>query len=482
MAFMRYATADIIQPHVSSQTWGRIRTASNSKMTSNLVGQAGEIFGDSFDPKNYVLTHATIVCSVDVDEVPNVKLGADDSDDGFQINRKYADFRIAPKCDKYINNNLDAWSRDVLMKSYRTFVGSHNFVEHVQIEDQSKGRIIDAVARDIGDSVYIDILVATDRKHTELVKSIQNGKVASMSMGCTVDFTLCTKCGHVAKDETEMCRHVRYEKGNTFFDEGGNQHRIAELCGHPSIDPNGGVTFIEASWVATPAFGGAVMRNILENPVVDAEIVRLGEEALNSPPPQWDQNSYQKAARTALDWPPEDEGGAAEGGEEDGEPKEEAPAQDPLDALQAEIQSMVLESVKKKLQEKINKANIEKELTPEDSTMHPNDNVIKEGTVNKTAEYVSGLRALAKTSRSNVDLMNNVAKFDGSYGMSVGVPIYRAALAVGSFSNFTSSERFLTACREQLGRTPTESESRKLIRLGKTLSLREDNKGASRQA
>ena len=50
MAFMRYATADIIQPHVSSQTWGRIRTASNSKIASNLVGQAGEIFGDMAMP------------------------------------------------------------------------------------------------------------------------------------------------------------------------------------------------------------------------------------------------------------------------------------------------------------------------------------------------------------------------------------------------------------------------------------------------
>lgn len=145
---------------------------------------------------------------------------------------------------------MDSWDRDVLLKSYRTFIGSHNFVEHVQVEDLSKGRIIDAVARDIGDSVYIDILVATDRKHTDLVKAIESGQMNSMSMGCTVDFTQCTKCGNVAVDETEMCKHIRYEKGNTFFDEKGQQHRVAELCGHKTVD-GGGVTFIEASWVAT---------------------------------------------------------------------------------------------------------------------------------------------------------------------------------------------------------------------------------------
>ena len=63
--------------------------------------------------------------------------------------------------------------------AYPTFVGGHNFQEHVQIEEQSKGRIIDAVARDIGDSLYVDILVATHRKHAALVQDIQAGKMAT---------------------------------------------------------------------------------------------------------------------------------------------------------------------------------------------------------------------------------------------------------------------------------------------------------------
>ena len=79
-----------------------------------------------------------------------------------------------------MNNNGDSWDRDVLMKSYRTFVGSHNFQEHVQIEDLSKGRIIDAVARDVGESIYVDIPVATDRKHTQLVEDIQSGRLGTL--------------------------------------------------------------------------------------------------------------------------------------------------------------------------------------------------------------------------------------------------------------------------------------------------------------
>ena len=264
MAFLKYAYAHVVKPHLDGPAWNNIRTAAvhEGGVSQSLSDQATGILGSSLNPEQYLLTHATIVCSVDVVEQKG-KTGSV-VEDGQQVVRKYADYRITPGCDKFINNNMDAWSRDVLMKSYKTFIGAHNFVEHVQVEDLSKGRVIDAVARDIGDSVYIDILVATDRKHSDLVDAIESGRMATMSMGCSVDFTICTKCGHVAADETEMCKHIKYEKGNTFYDEKGNKHRVAELCGHPTVDPTGGVTFIEASWVATPAFPGAVMRNIIK--------------------------------------------------------------------------------------------------------------------------------------------------------------------------------------------------------------------------
>ena len=151
----------------------------------------------------------------------------------------------------------------VLLKSYRTFIGAHNFLEHVQIENLSKGRILDAVARDIGDSVYIDILIATDRKHRELIKDIVSGELTTLSLGCSIDGSTCTQCGHWAADETEFCDHIKYMKGNTFYDERGNRCRIAELCGDESLDPTAGVVFIEGSWVKVPAFKGAVRRNLI---------------------------------------------------------------------------------------------------------------------------------------------------------------------------------------------------------------------------
>lgn len=206
MPFLRYANARVVNHRLEyTGGWDNVRVASGKpRMDRNLVEQAEKILKAGFDPKAYLLTHATIVASVDTVPVKNARLGAT-IEGGKRIVRKTANYRIKADCDKYINNNLDSWARDVLLKSYKTFIGAHSFVEHVQIEDLSKGRIIDAVARDVGDSVYVDILVANDRKHTDLIEQIESGQLSTLSMGCSIDGSTCTKCGHWAADETEFC-------------------------------------------------------------------------------------------------------------------------------------------------------------------------------------------------------------------------------------------------------------------------------------
>lgn len=205
MAFMRYANAMVCQTQVSQRGWGRVRKTAGGP-SRNIMAQASEILGQRLDPDKFLLTHSTIVASVDVDSVPNVKLGrVKVGKSGRTINRKYSDYYIQPQCSAYVNNNGDSWSRPVLTASYPTFIGGHNFLEHVQLEEQSKGRIIDAVLRDIGDSLYTDILVATDRRHTQLITDIEEERLSTLSMGCSVETTTCTKCGNVAVDEPDLC-------------------------------------------------------------------------------------------------------------------------------------------------------------------------------------------------------------------------------------------------------------------------------------
>jgi len=910
MAFLRFAKAAIQQPsiNVGKGGWSKVRQAAQAtaKVSENLIDRASEIFGKPFVPSDYLLTHATIVASVDTFQPPNAKLGSV-MEGGFRVNRKYGNYRVKLGTDKYINNNLDCWDRDVLKKSYQTFIGGHNFVEHVQVEDLSKGRIIDAVARDIGDSLYVDILIATDRKHTDLVTAIESGKMSTLSMGCflpgtlvtlsdgtripiedvapgdmvlthkgrarevlnkqnrggqwdmrtvhavgltspitstgnhpyyvlrpaevcacgcggdlpayapsvkkpttrslarkfkvghdkrilnpnntysmdefkrrraqmdeikkpelvevradelrvgdfiafprvkdgehtvattegkarllgyflaegsflktagkhtsvqfnfglsekdtfaaevqdllkqefdlvndpwtfdredrntctvtvtdpvavawfltqggeyshgkglsaeamnwstenhkhligtwlngdghrakahggflvgttvsldlasqmhalmakcgwfarfearigaksvtvaeavnggvavrdeatgrlpaylltigntqsvelqgycakaptssrygvqnnrtfedwvvspitkieestydgwvhdmevdedhtyiaegasvsncTVDGTQCTKCGHWAADETEQCMCIKYEKGNTFFDDQGRQHRVAELCGHKSLDPTAGVTFIEGSWVGTPAFTGAVLQNIIALHQGDA-LGKAASEMLQTPPEEWTKGQRRKAAALAFGG---DHFMAGWGDEEDEEEGDEAPAEDdskgPFDDMESELTEHMRDRVKKKLKKDMDEKDLDEALGPEDSSTSPNDNVVKQSEwmdelLPPTAEkavYGATIAFLCRSASNDADLLDKVALLNTEYGVNIPVPMYRAALRLGSIRGYESVNQFVRACQAALGRRPTTAEANVLLRLGKLISRR----------
>jgi uncharacterized Zn-finger protein len=202
------------------------------------------------DTSKYILSHCTIMASVMVEEEP-------------------FDYLIKPETSHLVNNNDDAWTNEVLKMSHRSFVGAFNFVEHFQNSKYAKGHILDAVLRKVniadGGSVwcyYCDILVATDVTHERLVSDIREGKVRYLSMGCVTDLVICSYCGTRVTDANTYCNHLSFQKGTFLADDDGVPRRIAELCGHKTM-PNGGVKFVEASWVATPAFPGAAKRNIV---------------------------------------------------------------------------------------------------------------------------------------------------------------------------------------------------------------------------
>jgi len=467
MAFLKYAKANVTRPHLQGGEWDSVRVASGKpRFDRSLVHQASDILGGAFTPQNYLLTHATIIASVDVEDVPNVRLGSV-TEDGSSIHRKFPDYRIKAGCDKYINNNLDCWSRSTLMKSYRTFVGAHNFCEHIQIEDLSKGRIIDAVPRDVGDSVYVDILVATNRKNASLIRDIESGRMNSMSMGCSVDFTICTKCGHVAADETQMCSCVRYEKGNVFYDESGNQHRVAELCGHHSIDPTGGVTFIEASWVAVPAFTGAVARNIISLGDLSEKPASVSQGVLTVPSFEIPLNRLKSASKFAIF---DDEDGEEDAGDEDGEPSGEESKTSPLDNLKVELEGVILDKVLDDLKDLISE-----EEDSGESSISLNETVIKEGSVES---YKAKVRYLAASSMSSSDFIFRLASFNSHSGVQIESPLYRAALKLGSLNRYKSPMDFKLACIRALGRKPDKGDFTTLAHIAKLVSLIKENENA----
>jgi hypothetical protein len=516
VAFLKYARAQVVQSNVTKPQWSKIRTASASGVSTNLVTQASEIFKKDFNPKDYLLTHCTIVASVDTMKVPNVKLGAV-FEGGKKLNRKYSDYRITPETDIYINNNLDSFPREVLKKSFKTFVGAHNFCEHVQIEEQSKGRIIDAVLRDIGPSLYVDILVATDRKHKDLIKDIESGKMGTLSMGSSIAESICTFCGNVAADEPQLCEHIKYQKGNTFYDAQGRKNRIAEICGHSTLE-NGGVNFIEASWVAVPAFKGAVMRNILSPSEVDSSTIEKAATILNSLPISWqnDKNLIRKAAsalyRIAADGdeaPAADEGGGddapaaddgggggddigggddAGGGEpdladsfgdaesaggddaggEDSEKKDDTAPND-LNDLEDQILKKVLKRVKDRVNQTLDKQENDEKAPPNttESTINLNDNIVKQAKLRQS--YLSGLKLIKDTSATSKDFMLRFAKYNSLYGVHIPGAFYKAAWALGNPQKYRNPYEFVKKANKLLNRKLTLRETKLLIRLSQVL-------------
>jgi len=479
MPFLRYANARVVKTtNLNNGGWDNIRVASGKvRADRNLVTQASKILGSEFDPSKYLLTHATIVASVDTVAVPGEKIGSIVVG-GKKVVRKTASYRVKPECDIYINNNLDAFSRPVLLKSYPTFIGGHSFLEHVQIEELSKGRILDAVARDIGDSLYVDILVANDRKHTQLIEDIESGRISTLSMGCSIDGSICTKCGNWAADETEMCTHVLHEKGNTFFDESGRKHRIAELCGYEGIEPTGGVKFIEASWVEVPAFKGAVARNVISISSKDsARTAALLEKIFTTAPPEVVHTAFQKVARD-LKIGSEDEGYQpdenpfGEPANLDGEKKESPkPSKGILDDAETELTNALVDRVKKRVRDQL-----QGPVPSIPSSDSPNDTIIKQGGL-----YRSSLRMIVATAKTTADVVRRVEGLNTVFGISVPQTVYSAALRVGPSNRYGSFQQFLDACGKALNRAPTSPEIKSIIRIGAVMSAHQSRLADGKQ-
>lgn len=481
MPFLRYANARAVSPYTTGQGWDKVRVAAaQTRMDRSLVDQASKILNEQFDPARYLLSHATIVASVDTVDVPNARLGAA-TVGGKLVNRKTTAFRIKPECEQYINNNFDSWSRGVLLKSYRTFIGAHNFLEHVQIENLSKGRILDAVARDIGDSVYIDILIATDRKHRELIKDIESGELTTLSMGCSIDGSTCTQCGHWAADETEFCDHIKYMKGNIFYDERGNRCRIAELCGDESLDPTAGVVFIEGSWVKVPAFKGAVRRNLITLSSDDkSKLAKKINRVYSFPAKVPADGAFLKAAHemalsvggrpyrspASMAVIAGDDLDMGEGGES---PKAPPAPSDPLKDLTDEIKRTVMDKVRDSIKEDLAKGDLSKALGQD--SMAPNETLMKQAR-KKKAEYISGVTRIVRTAGTDQELIQKIARLNAQWSIFLPESLYQTALRVGGSHKYGSLQSFLGKCQGHLGRAPTLPEARALVRLAKLLSTR----------
>lgn len=247
------------------QEWNMLAHGGRARTAREL-----DVNWKKYSQDNYLMSHCTIVASVKTE------------DNGYYI---------LPACSELVNNNGNAWTNEVLLATFRSFVGGENYLEHVQVPELSKGKILDAVIRPVrhiskntgkeADIYYVDILVATSRKHDSLVSKIASGELTTMSMGCLADWVTCSRCGKVLGDSDSNCKHLDHQMLQTFEDENGIERVVAELCGR--MVKKGGIwvgdgdslRFIEASWVERPAFTGAVLNHYVSD--ISREAARILE-------------------------------------------------------------------------------------------------------------------------------------------------------------------------------------------------------------
>lgn len=485
MAFLKYARASVTKPSITMSDW-EVNVRAKA-LTGGMRRNASVL--QQFNPNKYLLSHCTIVASVDTEEAGQ-PLGRQ-LVDGFQIDRRYGNYLVTPETSQFINNNHDCWERKLLLACFRTFIGAENYVEHLQIPELSKGKIVDAAARDIGDSVYVDILVATDMQHGPLITAVQSGQLQTLSMGCQVTFTQCSKCGNTAEDETQLCPHIKHMKGNTFIDGLGKLRKIAELCGHVDAEP-GSVKFIEASWVANPAFKGAVLRNILTPDQVAAMGTRI-EEVISQVPRTANPNLMSRAARQVPKNGGFDFGEEGEGGEEAAPAKSD----DPMDKAVSDMADYIRERAVEKVRKDMTKdappradldENRNETLVKEALTHSPHWRKLAKVVITRTQNVArakrvvlglllyrqGGWKAVQAASFNGTEILalsRFLDMFNGTPKIAGEARIYRAVVAVGGVSVYGDENGYLAACRRALGRELTGTEKDALVAKGRLYDL-----------
>lgn len=161
-----------------------------------------------------------------------------------------------------VNRNFDGFESSELKRAYATFEGRPVFVNHENHDPtRTRGIVVASAYREDGDDRYIELLIEVDAQaFPKLAQEIADGNIDSVSMGCEVEYTICSYCGNEADDLGDFCEHVLNHKGQTLQRASANGEvedvLVYEICR--------GVNFFEISFVFDPADETALAQTVLD--------------------------------------------------------------------------------------------------------------------------------------------------------------------------------------------------------------------------
>lgn len=149
------------------------------------------------------------------------------------------------------NDNGDYFSREELVKSYKSFEGVPIFTNHENDKiEAAKGKVVLAEWDEKEKAVYCTAFV--DREaYPNICRAIEEGYVTDVSMGTQVDYSVCSICDKKAYTADQYCDHVKTMKGRT-------------VNGRPVFERNFGLKFIELSIVTDGACESCTIREVID--------------------------------------------------------------------------------------------------------------------------------------------------------------------------------------------------------------------------
>lgn len=199
-------------------------------------------------------------------EEPSIKIVEDEFDPEFLYVRVRACSANVP------NNNGDLFTVEELKRTYKTFIGQRVFKNHKSDDvSNSRGQIMDAIwienEKD-PEHPWVECLLKVDRKKDpNLVRGIEKGYISDVSMGCRVQYSVCSCCGNKAYTEDDYCECVKSYKGRDICP--AHKGKKQNMSVH---EENYGVEFFELSFVTDGADKEAVVKEIVASDAFSKEL------------------------------------------------------------------------------------------------------------------------------------------------------------------------------------------------------------------
>ena len=200
-----------------------------------------------------------------------------------------------------VNDNGDSFSESELKLAADTFIGVPLFTNHQNTDiEKAKGECVHSWYDDDEGGIYL--IARVDKvAYPRLARGIEEQYLSGTSMGCSVNYSVCSICHNRAAVAEHYCSHVKERKNRihsgtekcAYHDSPDQdpEEKPCPLCGckhgeskevvhkgQKVFEHNYGLKFIENSFVVNPACHRCGICDILHAPLVTTKIAKINKD------------------------------------------------------------------------------------------------------------------------------------------------------------------------------------------------------------